>query len=512
MKCENDAINSLKKIFGPENVLTDFEDRYVYSFEQIFREKRYPRVDAVVKVQSNEEIEKFKELTDEQCFKIIQRSNAGALDVDKFSGILIAVLDDVKPPDISSTRKLDEKLVAENVREIHRNGHGTFRNLALAVKTLFLGKNFHRCEECATCSGYCAVAHHFNNIETWSSKGRIILMKGLAKNELTISKKFIDVLYSCSMCGLCFAQCFSGLEVNEAILATRRKIAEERLPPQPFDIVVKNIFQFGDPGGMPPEKRVSWTRNVPELRLREKSDILYWVGCMVATRTPNTAEAFARILNKANIEFTMLGENEGCCGYVLFVSGLWNEAKELSKRLVKKVEETGAETVVTPCAGCYYTFTKLYPKLLGIRMPCEVLHTSQFLDHLMHKRILEPANLDMKLTYHDPCSLGRHSNVYDAPRNVFKAIPSLRLIEMPLNKNMARCCGGGGGLWTFNHHASMSSAFVRLKTDVAPLNVAALTTACPTCQINFRYAAIKNGLSTKVCDITEIVWQSIKNS
>jgi len=113
--------------------------------------------------------------------------------------------------------------------------------------------------------------------------------------------------------------------------------------------------------------------------------------------------------------------------------------------------------------------------------------------------------LNWKVTYHDPCSLGRHCNVYASPRNILNAVPNLGFVEMSLNKDRARCCGAGGGLWSFNNSVAMDSAIERLKKDVAPLGVSNLVTACPTCHINFRYASVKKSLGIRVYDVMEII-------
>ena len=174
-----------------------------------------------------------------------------------------------------------------------------------------------------------------------------------------------------------------------------------------------------------------------------------------------------------------------------------------------KVERTGAAVLVTPCAGCYYTFTKLYPEILGVSLPCEILHSSHHIERLIDNDELELKQLDFKVSYHDPCSLGRHSGVFDAPRNVLSAIPGLTLTEMPLNRQSSRCCGGGGGLWSLNHQTSMDSAYLRLK-DLEPSRSDVLTTACPLCQMNFRYTSARRGIPLKVCDVTEMVELAIR--
>jgi Fe-S oxidoreductase len=493
------VIEHLKQIVKSGQILTDPEDLHVYSFEKIF-EKQNPTLDIIVKTLSSKESQKILALAGKEGFTIVKRGEPINRQTIRKPLVL---LDDIPNTELGLfPEKRGER--TEILNEIRERGHGSPRNLALALKALFLKKNLAKCEECKTCSGFCTVASSFEGVETWSSKGRALIIRGLQNGELPISKKVVDVLYTCTECGLCFAQCFEDLELNEAILATRHQIAEKGLTPEVFHETAKNIIEVGDPGAVSVERRLSWMKNLPFQPLPTKAEVLYWVGCMVADRTPKTAKSFFKILNHANVNFTMLKGREGCCGYVLLSTGLWNEAKKVAKEVLSKIEKTGVKTLVTTCAGCYYTFTKLYPEILGVSLPCEIQHSSQFIENLIENGKLELKSLNLRVSYHDPCSLGRHSGVFNAPRNVLKAIPDLTLAEMPLNRQLARCCGGGGGLWSFNHQVSMNSAYLRLK-DLQPLKADALTTACPLCQMNFRYTSVRKSVPTKVCDITEIV-------
>jgi glycolate oxidase len=334
----------------------------------------------------------------------------------------------------------------------------------------------------------------------------MIISRGIMKDEITFSDKIIDILYNCTKCGLCYAQCFKDLEFHEAILYLRHLIAEKGLAPEVFHTTATNIFEHGDPAAIPINRRLSRIENINKIKLLEKSEILCWLGCTTATRTPKSAVALLNILNQTNAEFTMLGKNEGCCGYILISSGLWNEAKEVAKETIKRIEKTKAQTLITPCSGCYYTFKRLYPEILDVHIPCDIQHTSQFLEKKIKDYDLKSLPIDV--TYHDPCSLGRHSKIYEPPRNILKAIPDLNFIEMPLNRDCARCCGGGGGLWTYNNQVSLESTIKRLNEDLLPLSVKILTTACPQCQLNFRFASRSKKFaekSLKIYDISELL-------
>jgi heterodisulfide reductase subunit D len=499
--------DDLRQIVGPENVLTDIEDLYVYSYEHVFRKQQYPKLDVVLRVSSKEQAQEVFELAKKKGFTVIRRS-VGKTEGFRFTRSPIVLVDDTAPPklEIPSTTKEKEN-IEKYAKEIYRAGHGTFRNFALALKTLFMKMPANKCLDRVTCSGYCTVAPAFNNVETWSSKGRALLIRGFTGRELQPSRKLMDVLYTCSLCGLCFAECFEDTQVRKAIMDTRRHIAEKGLAPDLFTVAAKNVLVTGDVAGTPTAKRFGWMRNL-SIKPVEKADVLFWVGCVVASRTPNTAMAVANVLGRADVDFALLAEKEGCCGYVLLASGLWKEAKEVALRVVERMKRTGAKVLVTSCAGCYYTFSKLYPEVLNIELPCEVRHTSQFAYGLIKDDLLELGELNLKLAYHDPCSLGRHSGVFDEPRDLLKAVPGLKLVEMPLTRRRARCCGAGGGVWSFNYQVSVDSAFVRLAQDVVPLGVDTLATACPTCQVNLRHASVKKSLGIKTYDIMEIVAES----
>ncbi len=506
-KAKTSIVEDLRQIVGQKNVLTDIEDLYVYSHEQVFRKRQYSKLNLIVRVDFSEQAQQVMKLARKKDFTVIRRS-AGKVEAFGSARSPIVLLDDAVPPKLKILSMEEQGLKEEYTKEIHRAGHGTFRNFALALKTLFMEMPASKCLECTTCSGYCTVTPSFNGVETWSSKGRALLIRGFSGGELQPSTKLIDVLYTCSLCGLCFAECFEDTQVRKAILDARRRLAEKGLAPALFTVTAKNILKTGDVGGTPTARRLAWMRNLA-IKPLERADVLYWVGCVVATRTPNTAKAVANVLGKAEVDFTLLGEKEGCCGYVLLASGLWNEAKDVALRVVERVKETGARVLVTSCAGCYYTFAKLYPEVLNVEMPCEVMHTSQFAHGLIKDGQLELEGLNLKVTYHDPCSLGRHSDVFEEPRDVLKAVPDLRLVEMPLSRRRARCCGAGGGLWSFNYRVSVDSAYVRLASDVVPLGVDALATACPTCHVNLRHASVKKSLGIKIYDIMEILAKSL---
>ncbi len=200
-----------------------------------------------------------------------------------------------------------------------------------------------------------------------------------------------------------------------------------------------------------------------------------------------------------------LSNEEGCCGLPLYQAGLWNEAKENAVKTIEKLKESGAETLVTGCAGCYYAFEKVFPEVLGVEMPLEVLHTSQFIEQMISRRDLGFTQLRIRATYHDPCDLGRHCGVYEPPRNVIRSIPGVQLADMNLNRSHERCCGGGGGLWTFNSDLGRNIAYSLLLEEVLPLGIEAIITTCPMCYMNLKYTGRLKKTDLQVYDLAEIV-------
>lgn len=502
------AIKVLQEIVGATNVLTDIEDLYVYSFEHISQGPLLPNIKAVIRTTSQKKIESVQELADEDGFLVAHRGKTADY---RNASKPVVLLDNFRLPDLQPLKQPEP--ATEDLSEFSETNIGNLKNVALAQRLFFLRKPTIKCLECSICSSYCTVASSFNGVETWSAKGRMLLIRAVANGELPISPKIIDVIYTCSNCGLCFAECMQRSELRKAIQAARRQIALAKSTPKIFEAAAANILRVGDPSGPSSQKRrSSWLKTVLRPSSKKRAEILYWVGCTVGARTPRTPKAVISILNRAGVDYALLGKKEGCCGYILLASGLWNEARENAVRLVEKIRRTEARQIITSCAGCYYTFSKLFSETLDVEMPCEVLHMSQFMEDLIDRKLLDFEGFESKVTYHDPCSLGRHANVYDAPRNVLNKIPGVQFAEMALRKERSRCCGGGGGLWSYNNRVSLNSAFDRLTEDVLPLNVNVIATACPTCQLNMHFASVRNSIPIRICDLAEVAEAALSRS
>jgi len=232
--------------------------------------------------------------------------------------------------------------------------------------------------------------------------------------------------------------------------------------------------------------------------------VLYWVGCVTSFRYPNIARAAVQALRKMGFDPILLGGREGCCGDLLFLTGQVDAARENAQRVLNVIEAEGPDVLVTGCAGCYRAFSRGFEGV-GLKPPFKVLHASQFVEDLVSRGAVKFKALKMKVTYHDPCELGRLCGVYDAPRNVLKAIPGLELVEMALTRNLARCCGAGGGVFGLDPDLAQEIGAIRLRSDALPTGAEAIVSACPTCYMNFYYVIAREDLPIKLYDLMEIV-------
>jgi len=274
-------------------------------------------------------------------------------------------------------------------------------------------------------------------------------------------------------------------------------------------ILKLRITQFGE--SKTERTKLLEVREMGEVLFPEKAGVLYWAGCTASYRVQDTAKATVNILKHAGVDFTMLGTEEGCCGSVLLRTGQRGPVeKKYAKMNVEKISARGVDTLVTACAGCYRTFREDYPQILG-DLPFEVLHISEYLERLLKKGgIIFEKTLPIKVTYHDPCHLGRHVGVYEPPRNVIKAIPELTLVEMAKSREESRCCGAGGGLRSAYRELSIRIAADRLELDALPTGAETLITPCPFCVLNFRDAARAYGIKIKVLDLVELVSEALR--
>jgi Fe-S oxidoreductase len=235
-------------------------------------------------------------------------------------------------------------------------------------------------------------------------------------------------------------------------------------------------------------------------------EFLYFVGCYYCydPRLKKVAVAIANILNKAGVDFGILGIKENCCGESIRKTGGEKVFRTLAKENIKTFVDHGVKKILVSSPHCYDTFKNEYSEFM---VNFEVVHISQFLVELLNEGRLEiTGEYGKKVTYHDPCYLGRHNGIYDEPREILKQVPGLQLIEMPDSRKGSLCCGGGGGrIWM---DTPKSERFSDLRLEQADeIGAEVLVTSCPYCITNFEESRL--GLEgddvLEIKDITEII-------
>jgi len=344
------------------------------------------------------------------------------------------------------------------------------------------------CTYCGFCKSVCPTYEGVG----WDpsvARGRIILAYGLLRKDIPADESVVEHLYQCTTCKDCERRCPSAIEVVDVVERARRDlVASGKMLPRHAKLVA-NVVAHGNPYGE--AKRVQDALGLGG----GGGELGYFVGCTAAHRNPSIARATASILSKLGEEFSVV--DEACCGSVLQRIGVDEEQlKEIMERNVEAISSAGKEEVVFSCAGCYRMFKEEYPR--HVKVDFKVKHISEFLA----EREVKLSPYQKRITYHDPCHLGRHCGVYEAPRKLIARIPDAEFREMARSKDTARCCGGGGGV---------RSAYPDLSEKIAARRVEeasfadVMVTSCPFCVNNLRVGGESCGSKVRIMDLVELL-------
>lgn len=321
-------------------------------------------------------------------------------------------------------------------------------------------------------------------------------------------KQFSDTVFRCTLCGRCQQVCPSGILLKDLWLSLRQDLVHCHAYPQKVDMIGENLAESHNVFNEDNEERAEWVEDVPAAPdhgyIKDQADVVYFTGCVSAyyPLAQQIPIALVKILDAARVDFTLLGEDEWCCGFPMLGAGLRDRVKDLVEHNLKAVREKGAKKVIFSCPSCYQMWREHYPREF------EIYHVTQFANELMASGQLALNDLSLTVTYHDPCDLGRGSGEYEAPRQVIRSIPGVKLVELAHNRENCLCCGGGGNLEMID--AELSADIARDKIDEAlQTGVQAIVTACQQCVRTMTTYARRNKVAIEVMDITQLIHKAL---
>ena len=377
----------------------------------------------------------------------------------------------------------------------------------------------------------------YEGFDAYGIAGKCDIVDYLLQGKLDYSSPTLrELVYKEPMCGSCDVAGKRDLDFELQLMleALRIKLVEKGNGPMPEHLpITDNIEKCGNRFGKEQSERNSWLPR--DIKTSSKADILYFVGCRASFTDTAISQATVKIMSAAGIPF-MLMENEPCCGHFVYLTGQLSKAKKIAQKNLELIRQTGAKTVVCSCAECYKTIKVDYPKILGFataELGFDIKHITELAEGWLNEGKIRQTNpIDLKITYHDPCNLGRLSDpwqpwqgvrkqwgvfepprvqrkglhgVYEPPRNIIKTMPGVELVEMIRHHENAWCEASDAGVKeAFPDFADWAAA-ERLR-EASFTGAEAIVSCCPGCKEAFLNAS-RNGM--KVYDITELLSKAI---
>ncbi len=375
---------------------------------------------------------------------------------------------------------------------------------------------FYQCGKCGTCRTAYKEAYwsrvcpsgEFGKFEAYYLGGKNLLAWGLTSGKLKWTENLAKIFYYCSVCLACTQQCqipelhtFAG----EWLMAMREEAVQAGFGPMPEHVqYTEYISNVNNPYGEKHENRLDWLPST--INQSQSAKLAYFVGCTSSYREKNVAIATAEILNSLQVEFKIL-QDESCCGSPVYMTGQTEKAKKIAEVNVKMFKDSGIEKIITSCAGCYRTLKEIYPKKFGLDHGIKIVHLPEFLlDQIKSGALKFNKEVNMKITYHDPCHIGRHMGIYKKPRDVLEKISGIELVEMNRNRHNSWCCGSGGGFRAALKDLSSFAAKERIK-EAKDTTAEAIVSCCPFCLNQFKANIADDEI--KALDLSELVQKSI---
>jgi len=359
------------------------------------------------------------------------------------------------------------------------------------------------CYQCGKCDTVCP----------WNRVRKFPVRKLINQAKFGVVPFESEDLWLCTTCGNCVQRCPRGVEIIDVMRAMRRVLVPDGVVPTSIPNLrgfMTSLASVGNPWGQEPQDRANWAKDLGVKEFSEGTEVLYFSCCYTSydPRLKKVAQATADLLTKAGVDFGILGAKEMCCGESVRKAGNETLFRRLARENIKTFIDNGVKKILVSSPHCYQAFKNEYAEF---KVNFEVVHTSQYFPQLINQGRLKPTKEYKKqVTYHDPCYLGRHNQIYDEPREALKSIPGLELSEMSESRQNSLCCGmGGSRIWMETAKEERFSNF-RLE-QAREVGAEVLATSCPYCITQFEDSRLtqKDSESTQIKDITEILQEVI---
>ena len=368
------------------------------------------------------------------------------------------------------------------------------------------GEAYRFCYQCGKCDVVCP----WNRVREFSIR-KIVRQANFGLPEIEL-----EDIWRCTTCGTCPSRCPRGVEQIEVGVSVRRIATDYGIFPETARGVRAargSLVSDGNPLSEERDQRDAWAKGLGIKPFAEGMELLYFVGCYYSydPRMRKVAKATAKLLQKAGVEFGILGTKESCCGESIRKTGAEEVFRTLARENIKTFIDAGVKRILVSSPHCYHTFKNEYPEFM---VNFEVVHISQLLAELIADGRLEPTGeLGKKVTYHDPCYLGRHNGIYEAPREVLRSVPGAEIVEMVDTRESSLCCGGGGGRIWMDTPKGERFADLRL-AQAREAGAELLVTSCPYCISNFEESRLTLGDDEplEIRDLTEVLQDVLQGS
>ena len=375
------------------------------------------------------------------------------------------------------------------------------------------------------------------NFHAYSGSGKMIMGLSMVSGRSELNENVAEIIYRCQLCGACDMACKvyrDDMDLSEVLLELRAKCVEEGELIVEHMAALDSLKREDNMLGEKKSARGDWAKglNVKDIN-NSTADVIFHAGCRYSYDPDlrDSARGAVTMLQSAGVDVGIAGSGESCCGGKVYELGYRGDSENFADDMLSRVKASGAKTLVTPCADCLATFRYLYPRM-GKELPLEILHFSQYIERLIKDgKLMLKNEVPLKVTYHDPCHLGRMSEpylgewpdcklsrpmsqkragrkgIYDTPRNILNSIPGIVLNEMERIREYSWCCGAGGGVIDAFPEFAEWTALERLE-EAKATGAEAIVTTCPWCIRLFRDTAEENDFKIDIYDINELLMKS----